>query len=192
MSFSSRFASAFVSGGRESWFAEVMRRAQEREASADEPLIVPGDEHGEDPQASPFFDELQDPHELLTGEQLLFVLRAPVEWLLELAERLAGSDPDDGAAVRRVREAFIARVAGRAMRVRITDLLVVFGILVGALDLDVVAQALRQTLGDGIVTLVAAQQAQLAAQLVALATRVSHAPAPRRPHRRPQRTPRTR
>jgi hypothetical protein len=184
MSFSSRFASIFAPSARESLFAELLKRAQRAAPNNDTPSTTTGDDDTEEPPESvAFFDELDDAEPLLTGEQLLLMLRAPVEWLLELADRLAAHVPEDQAAVRRVRSAFIARVAGRPIHLRTTDMLVVFGVLVGALDLDVVIDAVSRTLGDGIATMVATQHANLAAQLAALAEAlpmpVHHACAPR-------------
>jgi hypothetical protein len=184
MSLSSRFASIFAPSARESLFAELLKRAQRAAPIDDVPIASSNDDDAEDaPESVSFFDEQEDVEPLLTGEQLLLMLRAPIEWLLELADRLAAHVPEDQAAVRRVRSAFIARVAGRPIHLRTTDMLVVFGVLVGALDLDVVIDAVSRTLGDGIATMVAAQQANLAAQLAALAEAlpmpVHHACAPR-------------
>ena len=87
---------------------------------------------------------------LLDGPALLRVVREPVEWLLALAHRLSACDPVDTAAVDRVRAAFHARLAGRPSGVRTTDLLVVFGLLVGALDPSIVLRAVSETIGDGL------------------------------------------
>jgi hypothetical protein len=87
---------------------------------------------------------------LLDGAALLRVVREPVEWLLTLAHRLSACDPVDTAAVDRVRAAFQARLAGRPSGVRTTDLLVVFGLLVGALDPGIVLRAVSETIGDGL------------------------------------------
>src|SRR4051812_49073512 len=86
----------------------------------------------------------------LDGAALLRVVREPVEWLLTLAYRLSACDPVDAAAVDRVRAAFQARLAGRPSGVRTTDLLVVFGLLVGALDPGIVLRAVSETIGDGL------------------------------------------
>jgi hypothetical protein len=86
--------------------------------------------------------------QLLDGAELLRVIREPVEWLLALAHQLAGADPVDVAAIVRLRAAFHARLAGRPTGVRKTDLLVVFGLLVGALDPSVVVHAVPDTIGD--------------------------------------------
>jgi hypothetical protein len=93
----------------------------------------------------------------LDGAALLRVIREPVEWLLTLAHRLAAGDPVDIAAVDRVRAAFHARLAGRAIGVRTTDLLVVFGLLVGALDPSVVLRAVSETLGDGLAAVLSSE-----------------------------------
>ena len=99
--------------------------------------------------------DVAGPHErtaeqLLEGADLLRVLREPVEWLLALAHRLAGGDPVDIAAIARLRAAFHARLAGRSIGIRKTDLLVVFGLLFGALDPSVVFRAVSGTIGDGL------------------------------------------
>ena len=88
--------------------------------------------------------------QLLDGASLLRVVREPVEWLLTLAHRLSACDPVDTAAVDRVRAAFHARLAGRPSGVRTTDLLVVFGLVVGALDPSIVLRAVSETIGDGL------------------------------------------
>ena len=85
---------------------------------------------------------------LLDGPALLRVVREPIEWLLALAQRLSACDPVDTAAVDRVRAAFQARLAGRPSGVRTTDLLVVFGLLVGALDPGIVLRAVSETIGE--------------------------------------------
>ena len=88
--------------------------------------------------------------QLLDGAELLRVLREPVEWILALAYQLAGADPVDVAAIVRLRAAFQARLAGRPTGIRKTDLLVVFGLLFGALDPSIVVRAVSDTIGDGL------------------------------------------
>jgi hypothetical protein len=126
-----------------------------------------------------------DSERLLGGAELLHVVREPVEWLLTLAHRLAASDPEDVAAVDRLRAAFHARLAGRPIGVRVTDALTAFGLLVGALDPGVVLQSVTRTIADGMATMLAFESAALAAQLASLAealpaTPVHHACVPRR------------
>lgn len=105
----------------------------------------------------------------LTDDQLLYALRGPIEWSLTLARRLASGDPEDVAAVDRVRAVFFARIAGHPARLRITDVLILFGVFVSALDHDVVFEALSRTLGGSLATIVASQHLNLAAQLADLA-----------------------
>ena len=88
--------------------------------------------------------------QLLNGAELLGVIREPVEWILALAHQLADGDPVDVAAIVRLRAAFHARLAGRPTGIRKTDLLVVVGILVSALDPSVVVRAISDTIGDGL------------------------------------------
>jgi hypothetical protein len=88
--------------------------------------------------------------QLLNGAELLRVIREPVEWILALAHQLANGDPIDVAAIVRLRAAFHARLAGRSTGIRKTDLLVVVGLLVSALDPSVVVRAVSDTIGDGL------------------------------------------
>jgi len=88
--------------------------------------------------------------QLLDGAELLRVIREPIEWILTLAYQLADGDPVDVAAIVRLRAAFHARLAGRPTGIRKTDLLVVFGLLVSALDPSVVVRAISDTIGDGL------------------------------------------
>lgn len=88
--------------------------------------------------------------QLLDGTELLRVIREPVEWILTLAHQLADGDPVDSAAIVRLRAAFHARLAGRPTGIRKTDLLVVFGLLVSALDPSVVVRAVSDKIGDGL------------------------------------------
>ena len=88
--------------------------------------------------------------QLLDSTQLLRVIHEPVEWILRLAHLLADGDPVDSAAIVRLRAAFHARLAGRPTGIRKTDLLVVFGLLVSALDPSVVVRAVSEKIGDGI------------------------------------------
>jgi hypothetical protein len=138
-------------------------------------------------------DDDGDAERLLGGPELLHVVREPVEWLLTLAYRLASSDPEDVAAIDRLRAAFHARLAGRPIGVRVTDALTAFGLLVGALDPSVVLQSVTRTIADGVATMVAFEGAALAAQLASLAeampaTPVHHACIPRPRRSRTSRT----
>jgi hypothetical protein len=167
---------------------EAFHRAQGRTAPVSSVPFSPASRAVDDSSAlggAGPFDEPEIPEPLLSGDQLLYLLRVPIDWLLTLAQRLAAADPDDIAAVERLRAAFFTRVAGRSVGWRVTDVLQVAGILVGALDLDVVLDAAAKTLGEGMATMMATQQAGLAAQLAALADTlpmaVRHTRA-RRPH----------
>ena len=95
--------------------------------------------------------------QLLDGTELLRVIREPVEWILTLAHQLADGDPVDSAAIARLRAAFHARLAGRPTGIRKTDLLVVFGLLVSALDPSVVVRAVSDKIGDGIAALLGSE-----------------------------------
>jgi len=88
--------------------------------------------------------------QLVDSAELFRVLREPVEWILALAHRLAGGDPVDIAAIARLHAAFHARLTGRPTGIRKTDLLVVFGLLFGALDPSVVFRTVSGTIGDGL------------------------------------------
>jgi len=87
---------------------------------------------------------------LLDGAELLRAICEPVEWVLVLAHKLAGTDSVDVAAIARLRAAFHAWLAGRPAGIRKSDLLVVFGLLVGALDPSVVVNAVSDTIGDAL------------------------------------------
>jgi hypothetical protein len=124
---------------------------------------------GDTPDVGDRDDADVDAERLLGGAELLHVVREPVEWLLTLAHRLASSDPEDVAAVDRLRAAFHARLAGRPIGVRITDALTAFGLLVSALDPSVVLQSVTRSIADGVATMLACESAALAAQLASLA-----------------------
>jgi hypothetical protein len=134
-----------------------------------------------------------DDEPALDGNELLRVVREPIEWLLTLAHRLASSVPDDIAAIDRLRAAFHARLAGRPIGVRRSDALTAFGVLLGALDPDVVLQSVTRTIADGVATLLTCEDAALAAQLARIADTfpalsVHHACVPRRRRSRTART----
>jgi hypothetical protein len=113
-----------------------------------------GDDHGE---------------RLLGANELLHVVREPVEWLLSLAHRLASRDIDDVAAIDRLRLAFHGRLAGRPIGVRMNDALTAFGLLVGALDPRVVLASVTKSIADGVATILTYEGATFAAQLCELA-----------------------
>jgi hypothetical protein len=148
---------------------EAFHRAKARTASAPFSAASRAVDDGNALGGAGPFDEPEIPEPLLSGDQLLYLLRVPIDWLLMLAQRLAAADPDDVAAVERLRAAFVSRTNGRPVGWRLTDVLLVIGLLVGALDLNVVLDAAAQTLGEGMATMKTMQQAGLAAQLAALA-----------------------
>jgi hypothetical protein len=135
-------------------FARALRHA------AAEPPVDPDPEPESEPEPGAVGDDalftLDDHDEsraeplLVNGAQLLHAVREPVEWLLGLARRLAGDDPVDIAAVSRVHAAFCARLRGQPAHVRSSDLLIVLGLLLSALDPSVVVRAVADTIGDGL------------------------------------------
>lgn len=131
-------------------FSRAMERVGIKPPTDPEPDPEPG-AAGEDalfhPEAS---DEENTEPLLVTGAQLLGAVREPVEWLLDLARRLAGDDPVDAAAVARVHEAFCARLRGQPAHLRPSDLFIVLGLLLSALDPRVAARAVADTVGDGV------------------------------------------
>ncbi len=132
-------------------FARAVRRVV-----AEPPVDL--DPSDPDPDAAgdeaPLWPDVHDEHSadplLVNGSQLLRAVREPVEWLLELARRLAGDDPVDIAAVARVHAAFCARLRGLPAHLRSSDLLIVLGLLLTALDPSVVMRAVADTIGDGL------------------------------------------
>jgi hypothetical protein len=115
--------------------------------------------------------ESQD-ERLLDGAELLRTAREPIEWLLTLAHRLAGGDPEEVAAIDRLRSAFHARLAGRTVGVRMRDVLIAFALLVGALDPSVVVDGVARTVADGVATVLTYEGFALATQLARIAERV--------------------
>ena len=179
-------------------FENAYKRAHGQARLTAEPRAGAGS-HDDTPDDGDGDDDADDvdAERLLGGAELLHVVREPVEWLLTLAHRLASSDPEDVAAVDRLRAAFHARLAGRSIGVRVTDALTGFGLLVGALDPRVVLQSVTRTIADGVATMVAFEGAALAAQLASLAealpaTPVHHACVPGARRGRTSRTPHTR
>jgi hypothetical protein len=106
---------------------------------------------------------------LLMGHELLLAVREPIEWLLALVRRLAAGDPDDVAAIDRVTAAFHNRLGCGSHGVTVADALTAFGILIGALDPQIVLAAASKTLADGVVTVLNVEGAALVAQLEQLA-----------------------
>jgi hypothetical protein len=137
---------------------QVFARALQR--AGVEPAVDPDVDPDADPERgaaggdTPFLSDDRDEHSsdplLVDGAQLLRAVREPVEWLLGLARRLAGNDPVDVAAVARVYAAFCARLRGQPARLRSSDLFIVLGLLLGALDPSVVVRAVADTIGDGL------------------------------------------
>lgn len=144
-------------------FARALQRAGvelavdlDMDPDADPELGAVGDD-------APFLPDDRDEHSadafLVDGAQLLRAVREPVEWLLGLARRLAGEDPVDIAAVGRVYAAFCARLRGQPARLRSSDLFIVLGLLLGALDPSVVVRAVADTLGDGLAAFLGTEHA---------------------------------
>ncbi len=137
-----------------SHFDRAFSRAMKRVGIKPQPDPDPDLEPGAGGEEALFLPE--DPDEehteplLVTGAQLLGAVREPVEWLLDLARRLAGDDPVDAAAVARVHEAFCARLRGQPAHLRPSDLFIVIGLLLSALDPRVAARAVADTVGEGV------------------------------------------
>jgi len=87
---------------------------------------------------------------LVTGAELVGLLREPIEALLSLAQQLAIDDPVDLAAVQRVNAALLTRWSGQPAGLRARDVLIVLGLLVRVLDPATVIRAVSNTLGQGI------------------------------------------
>lgn len=113
-----------------------------------------------------------DDEPLLDGVDLLRAMREPIDWLLTLAHRLAGAEPEEIAAIDRLRASFHARLAGRAIGVRRSDVLVAFALLIGALDPAIVLEGVRRTIADGVATLLTCEGLSIAAQLASIADHV--------------------
>ena len=168
--------------------AHAHARATAPHASAGGPQATPisRTDPPDDPETA--VDAAIEEEPLLDGEDLLRAAREPIEWLLTLAHRLAANDPEEIAAIDRLRAAFHARIAGRAIGVRMSDVLVAFALLVGALDHRIVLEGVTRTIADGVATLLTYEGVALAAQLARVADRLSvttlHPPRSPRPRRR--------
>jgi len=158
---------------------ETFQRAQAGAASNGF-TTTPTTDPGEPPERPTEVDP--DGEQLLDGAELLRAARDPIEWLLTLAHRLAAGEPEEIAAIDRLRAAFHARLAGRAIGVRMTDVLIAFALLVGALDRSIVVEGVSRTIADGVATLLTHEGFALAAQLAGVA---SHLPRPSVHHPRP-------
>lgn len=138
-------------------FSRAMMRVGIKPQTDPEPDHEPG-VSGEDALFPP--EDADEEHAeplLVNGAQLLSAVREPVEWLLDLAARLAGDDPVDAAAVARVHKAFCARLRGQPAHLRPSDLFIVLGLLLSALDPRVAARAVVDTVGDGIAAVLGAE-----------------------------------
>ena len=122
--------------------------------------------------AEPSADVDPEDERLLDGAELLRAAREPIEWLLTLAHRLAAGEPEEVAAVDRLRAAFHARLAGREIGVRMSDVLIAFALLVGALDPGIVVEGVTRTIADGVRTLLTYEGVAIAAQLARIADRL--------------------
>lgn len=135
-------------------FARALKRVGVEPPVDPDPAPDPDPEPEAGGDDTPFFtadrDEGGADPLLVDGAQLLRAVREPVEWLLGLARRLAGDDPVDIAAVARVHAAFCARLRGQPAHVRSSDLFIVLGLLLGALDPSVVLRAVADRIGDGL------------------------------------------
>lgn len=135
-------------------FARALKRVGVEPAVDPDISPDPDAEPDADGDETPFLSDDRDQHSadplLVNGSQLLHAVREPVEWLLELARRLAGDDPVDIAAVARVHAAFCARLRGQPAHLRSSDLFIVLGLLLTALDPTVVVRAVADTIGDGL------------------------------------------
>ena len=145
---------------------DAFRRAT-AQLDAAEDAAAPGRHEREAPAP---LDE--DVDRMLAGHELLLAVRQPIEWLLALASRLASGDPEDVAAIDRLTAAFHSRLARGAHGVQVADVLTAFGILVGALDPEILLESATKSITDGVITIVAYEGAEIAAQLARLANRV--------------------
>ena len=145
---------------------EAFQRAQAGTVSHGD-TAVPTADRSTSPEPSGEIDP--DGEQLLDGAELLRAARDPVEWLLTLAHRLAANEPEEIAAIDRLRAAFHARLAGRDIGVRKTDVLIAFALLVGALDRNIVIEGVSRTIADGVATLLTHEGITLAAQLARVA-----------------------
>jgi len=128
-----------------------------------------------------------------TLDELLRVLREPIEWGLARAEQRAQADPVDVAALHRVRDAIRIRLASaisgipaptEAPRIRATDLIVVAGLLVGTID-PAFVQRTALDASEGLATALGAMlqlDPSLASTLAQAAASLGAAQAPRAPH----------
>jgi hypothetical protein len=137
-----------------SHFDRAFSRAMKRVGIQPQADLDPDPEPGAAGEDALFLAEASDEENteplLVNGAQLLGAVREPVEWLLNLARRLAGDDPVDSAAVARVHAAFCARLRGQPAHLRPSDLFIVLGMLLSALDPRVAARAVADTVGDGV------------------------------------------
>jgi len=144
-----------------SHFDRAFSRAMKRVGIKPQPDPDPDPEPGAAGEDALFLAEDSDEENteplLVTGAQLLGAVREPVEWLLHLARRLAGDDPVDAAAVARVHEAFCARLRGQPAHLRPSDLFIVLGLLLSALDPRVAARIVADTVGDGFAAALATE-----------------------------------
>lgn len=135
-------------------FARALRRVGVESPVDPDPDPEPDPDPGASGDETPFLSDDHDESSadplLVNGSQLLRAVREPVEWLLGLARRLAGNDPVDIAAVARVHAAFCARLRGQPAHLRSSDLFIVLGLLLTALDPSVVLRAVADTIGDGL------------------------------------------
>jgi len=81
-------------------------------------------------------------------ERLYDAFREAFEWALDVAARLARDFPEEAEAVERVRAYMRKRLAGQPAHVCIDDVLLTFGLLIGAIDRDLVRELVRDVSRD--------------------------------------------
>ena len=81
-------------------------------------------------------DELADDADEVNWKPLIGAFREAFEWALDVAAALAREYPEEVAAVERVREFMRARLAGKPAMVSVDDVLLTFGLLIGAIERD--------------------------------------------------------
>lgn len=72
----------------------------------------------------------------LDWKPLYRALHDSIEWALDVAAQLAAPYPEEVEAIENVREFVRAKLAGKAAEVRLTDLMLTFGIIIAAIERD--------------------------------------------------------
>ncbi|MEJ7597424.1 MAG: hypothetical protein WKG01_05900 [Kofleriaceae bacterium] len=81
-------------------------------------------------------------------ERLYDTFREAFEWALDVAAKLARDFPEEAEAVERVRAYMRKRLAGEPAHVCIDDVLLTFGLMIGAIDRDLVRGLVREFTAD--------------------------------------------